>query len=135
MLFVLLALVLQCTYDPGSNVAKVAYLFGVHSSIILGLSVFDIAFFLGDTLVQVVFASRDDTTITFGRLFYNIFWKSHLVRFLTVHISLSTWPSCSSEPAISTWTGLNDLRTDSNLLSPIIFSMLILRAVNADMLF
>ena len=133
MLFVLLDLILQCTYDTYFIEACVASIFGVPITIALVLSVLDIQFSLGNTLIQVMFASRDDTTISFGHLLYGIFGKSHLVRSLTIYMSLSTWPSCLSEPTISTWIVINALRNVSNSLAPTIISMLILCAVNADM--
>ena len=89
-----------------------------------------IPFFLGNTLIQVMFASMDYTTISFGIFLYGIFWYSNIVRSLTVRMSLSTWPSCSSSPTISKCTVLNTLRTASNFSSPTIVSMLILHAVN-----
>ena len=130
MLFVLISFILQCKYYLCCNVAWVVSIFGVPSTVLLGLSVLDIQFFLGDTLGQVISAYRDDTTISFGYLLYGILWESYILHSLTVFMSLSTWPSFSSSPPILTCTDLNYLRTTSKLLSPTIVSLLILRAVN-----
>ena len=80
-----------------------------------------------------MFSSRDDTAIIFEHFLYGIFWKAHLVRSLTVRMSLPTRPSCSSEPTISTWTGINALSNASNSLSPTIVSKLIFCAINVEM--
>ena len=116
------------------NIAQVEFIFGAPITIAIVLSVLDIKFLLGNTLIQVMFASRDDTTISFGNFLYVISRKPHLVRSLTVRTRLFIWTSCSSAPTISIWTDLNVLRTASNLLSPSIVSMFILRAVNVYMI-
>ena len=73
LLFVLLALILQCTYDPGCNASQVASIFSVNSTIVMVLSVLDIPFLLGNTLSQVMFASRYETSIRFGDFLYGKF--------------------------------------------------------------
>ena len=114
MLFVLLALILKCTYDQSCNVAWVSSILGFPSTIGRKLSFFNIPFILGYTFIQNFFAYRNDIAISFGHFLYGIFWKSHFVRTLTVCMRLYTWYSCSSAPTISKWTGLNFLHTTPN---------------------
>ena len=100
----------------------VVSIFGVPNTISLLLSVLDIPFFFGKAFIQVMFASRYDTNISFGHFLYGMFCKSHLVWSLTVRMILSTW--CS---------GINYFCTVSNSLLPTTISMFIFRAVNVDM--
>ena len=107
----------------------VVSIFGIPKTISLGLSFLDIPFFFGNTFIQVMFASIYYTTIICFHFLYSIFFESHLVRSLTVCMSLSIWSSYSSEPTISKFTGLNAFYAASNSLSPTTISMLIWRAV------
>ena len=53
-------------------------------------SVSSLLLFGGNACSQGIFALRHDTAISFVNFLYGVFYKSHLVRSLTVHMRLPT---------------------------------------------
>ena len=104
----------------------------VTKTIALELSVFVFTFVFGNTFNQVMFDSRYYITRSSGHFLYEILWKPHLVRLLTVCMRLSKWTSYSYLSTILTSNGLNAFSTASKSFMPTTVSILIWRAINND---